>query len=567
MVPCATCVLVVATSRPKPPNLEGESFGSYILGRVLGQGGMGVVYEARDTRLGRTVALKLLADDFDAADVLRREAEIVASIEHEHIVPIYEADEHEGIAYFTMKLIDGGPLVTPAPTARRAAEIALAIAKAIDFAHHRGILHLDLKPANVLVDRSGKPFVTDFGLAISEGLSAGAPLAPGGTPLYMAPEVWRGDRNAASVAADVWGVGALLYEMLAGRPPFKASTKDELKRRVTTERPLNLTGISDDLAAICYRCLEKNPAHRYRTAADLAADITRYLEGDIVDAHPNARWHHRIERVFAALAFVLVIFVAIFILFRGQPLSGSVADEVANSVAMQMTDTLRNYAASVEAASRAPDVIDALSDPKAVHPSDVCARLQEHSWADSAWLLLDTQGRLVGRAPQKDPEADQVFTFRDYYRGAEENERNAKRSAYVSRAYRSALDDDYKVAFSITVHDKMHTRVGMLVATVPTGSRALLESIKIPPQKAKNTSFAVIVPRDPYNADGTEVPAVESVFLVQPALARGEELSVHVDGTWDQGDLMTAKPIFGTYFSVIVRVTNNFSNTPTIPKL
>jgi eukaryotic-like serine/threonine-protein kinase len=180
--PCAACLLAAAMAPPEAPELTGVKFGPYVLGRLLGEGGMGVVYEAVDTRFGRTVALKMLIAELDATARPVREAQLAASLEHEHIVPVYEVGEHDGIGYFTMKRVEGGPLATPAPSARRAAELAREMALAVEFAHRHGILHRDLKPASVLVDRAGRAFVTDFGLAARQGPATETAPAPGGTP-------------------------------------------------------------------------------------------------------------------------------------------------------------------------------------------------------------------------------------------------------------------------------------------------------------------------------------------------------------------------------------------------
>jgi len=533
---------------------------------------MGVVYEALDTRLGRTVALKILADDIDAPEQLLREAELAASLEHENIVPIYEANEHDGIAYFTMKHIEGGPLVTPVPGERRAAEIGVAIARAIAFAHRHGILHLDLKPGNVLVDPDGRPFVADFGLATRDGMDTGAELKLGGTPLYMAPEVWRGEPRAASTAADVWGVGALLYEMLTGLPPFHASSRDELMKRVTTEAPAPLVGVSVDLAAVCLRCLEKDPANRYMTAADLVADMERFLDGEPVEARPRARSLYLTVRhpVVFVLMVMFVIAASLFVisqssLLRTEQTVFEVANVTAASVAASTAMQLEDYAAAVEVSSRDPRVMDAFGDGTTT-PAEVCKQLaNEHAWPSSAWFLLDSDGKLIGRAPDIEGEGRaHAFTFRDYYVGADELDRQGKRTTYISRAYRSEVDGDFKIALSIAVRDKSTRRVGLLVATLATGS--MLGAIALPEVEGKNVSMALLGPRDlgdmehgPMRSDAAN--ALESVILVQSKLDRGAEVPVHVGAHREMSIGRSAytrvEPVPGTHFSVLVRVASD----------
>lgn len=587
--PCPACLIGVALTVPEAPDLAGEHIGPYTIGRVLGQGGMGTVYEAVDTRLGRTVALKILAVDLDAPERLLREAQLAAALEHEHIVPVYEAGEHEGIAYFTMKRVDGGPLKAPAPDARRAAELVLAIAKAVEFAHRHGILHRDLKPANVLVDGAGRPFVTDFGLAAREGLAAGGALAPGGTPAYMAPEVWRGEPGAASTAADVWGVGAILYELLTGRRPFEASTWEDLKRRVTTEPPPPLAGVPLDLAAVCLRCLAKDPSRRYATAGELAADLGRFLDGAPVRARPlglGARWLRRAARhpviaALAALLFVVALYTGYTQLslaraqqaaLRSQQAALRSVDATARSLARLAALQFERYAAAVEAAGRDPRVARAaVADPSSSEASEVCARLLEERAGPTGgpfatWFLLDADGKMIGRAPRVTVDVmGRSFKFRDYYRGAEELERQGRRAAYVSRAYRSEGDGDYEIAISFTVRDGADRRVGLLVATFPTGSA--VGSIELDGHSDESFTAALLAPRGPERDQ--EVGDPEPIFLMHHALIRGEARPANVadflGADLEGGTLVRREPVRGTSFSVLVRIAYDVQPPAPLP--
>jgi tetratricopeptide (TPR) repeat protein len=282
----------------------GRWLGEFELLGVIGRGGMGTVYRARQRSLGRLVALKTIRADgpADPADVrrFRTEAEVVAGLEHPHIVPVYEVGEQAGVVYLSMRLVEGGNLAERldrfVSDPRAAARLVADVARAVHFVHQRGVLHRDLKPANILLDADGRPLVTDFGLARRlDGDSSLTQLgAVVGTPSYAAPEQASGAKGAVTTAADVYGLGTVLYALLTGRPPFRGETVLATLELVRTSEPgpprqLN-PRVDRDLETICLKCLAKDPDQRYASAADLGEDLERWLRAEPVKARRAGRW-------------------------------------------------------------------------------------------------------------------------------------------------------------------------------------------------------------------------------------------------------------------------------------
>lgn len=283
-------------SKPKPP----KRISSYEVLKELGRGGMGVVYKARDVRLKRTVALKVILAGGHAGEVeLKRfqtEAEAVARLKHQNIVQVYEVGEHEGLPFLALEYCAEGCLenrIEAEPLSpRESADLAVCLADAMEHAHRAGIIHRDLKPGNVLFDADSTPKITDFGLAkkLDEEDSHTRTGMIMGSVGYMSPEQASGQAREATPAADIYALGAILYRLLAGQPPFQGSSVVESIQMVISGDPVSVRRLKPscprDLETICLKCLEKQPANRYASAAELAADLRRFLSGEPIQARP-----------------------------------------------------------------------------------------------------------------------------------------------------------------------------------------------------------------------------------------------------------------------------------------
>jgi serine/threonine protein kinase len=275
-----------------------RAFGAYEILDELGRGGMGVVYKAKQLELDRVVALKMILSNHLASesDLLRFQTEFQAAgrLRHPNIVAVHEVGVFEGQHYYSMEYIEGPSLSKPVgghglPGKAAARYIAL-VARAIHYAHGHGILHRDLKPSNILLDHADQPHVTDFGLAKKLGGDSGATHTGAilGTPSYMAPEQAAGRVRELGPACDIYGLGAVLYELLVGRPAFHAESSLDTIKKVLEEEPppprqVN-PAVDPDLETICLKCLQKDPAQRYATAEALAEDLDRYLGGEAISA-------------------------------------------------------------------------------------------------------------------------------------------------------------------------------------------------------------------------------------------------------------------------------------------
>src|ERR1041384_868868 len=313
--------------------LLGE-LGDYELLEEIGRGGQGVVFRARQKSLNRIVALKVIGLGQWATPAhlkrFRLEAEAAASLDHPCIVPIYEIGERDGQCYFSMKFIEGGQLdevINHAPMSiRETVELVAKVARTVFYAHEHGILHRDIKPGNILLDKKGEPHLTDFGLArlVESESTVTRTVEVLGTPSYMAPEQAGGNNIKLTRATDVYGVGAVFYYLLTGHPPFAGGTSNEtIKLLLETEpRPPRLWNakVDRDLSTICQKCLEKNPERRYSSASAVADDLEHWLKHEPIQARPSGllsrakKWLQRNPTIAAVAALSVALVAAISVI-------------------------------------------------------------------------------------------------------------------------------------------------------------------------------------------------------------------------------------------------------------
>lgn len=505
--------------------------GSHRLGPKIGQGSQGEVYAAYDTRTGRTVALKLLYSRQRSASEIRASARV----DHPNIVPIYEAGEHEGMPYFTMKLLANSLadewhwrwyFIDP----RAAARLVEMIARAVHHLHQQFYMHRDLKPANILLDEAGTPYVGDFGVATRID-DTQATIA--GTRRYMAPEQLDGP---PTVQGDIYSLGVVLYELLTFQQPFAGEHTAELVREIKERPPRDpcelRPALHPDLARLCMRCLAKDPAERPASALALAEALRRYLQGDLPE---DAPWRRRVWRwcvrhmALAGLLVAVLTFIAVMIPTTVSLVHQHEATKQArlgvsnmNSAAMVAgtvqahLDVMSN---DVTQSARDAELVAALRAGDTAGLLGACARFYEtyditrgrdksvNSPFD-AWFVLDAQGVLRAQeGRERVIVTSRNYEWRDYFQGALALGRRGEPpgQAYVSKVFKSENDQRHKFALSAPIFDQGRL-IGVLVAAVATSAKLGSLSIESP-----DSLITLAGPRD---HERHHVPAATHVLFL-----------------------------------------------------
>ena len=536
---------------PPVPDDQAPAFGDdYEVIEEIGRGGMGIVYKAHQKSLKKFVAIKTIVEGQLAteSDVERihKEARRAARLRHPNIVPVHQVAEHDGQHFFVMEYIEGKSLADllddgPVPCSK-AAQYVKTVAEAIHYAHQRQILHSDLKPANILLDEQGKPHVTDFGLARRLGEDAGhlSTSAVGGTASYMAPEQVVGDE--LTTATDVYGLGAVLYALLAGESPFRARSIEEALRLVREEPPTppgeRNPEVDKDLEVICLKCLSKEKNERYASADALATDLARYQSGEETSARPWSRrerimgWRRR-NPVVTGLAAAVVTIAALTVVMsllvararRDAQLDEALrsntfaARDVSKTALLQLQD-LSDVAGVASVDGRLIDLL-ARDDRDALqrYIEQVCS---ERPGDFASCFILDAEGLMVARArpgqAAVDDLAEESFGWRDYFQGAKiHSGLGRQKQIHISSVYRGRIDDLYKFAISAAILDRNERFLGVIATSVTTDAAIGLVDLDDPRREV-----TLIAPKDVDSAelDGGGTP-VEYVVLFHPAYGRG----------------------------------------------
>jgi eukaryotic-like serine/threonine-protein kinase len=475
---CPRCLISYALENEPEPTCLPTRFGDYELLAVLGEGGEGRVYKARQIGTHREVALKRILNgelaDTKAQRRFRDDARAAIQLRHPGVVRVLEEGKHEGQLYYTMELMSGGTLadrVNRFAEPRQAATLIAKLARAVHACPGAGIIHRDLKPENILFDDHGEPCIADFGVAKRlDRMGSTTTGVRAGTLYYMAPEIAAGKANLATQAADIWSLGVILYELLTDRRPFSGATEIEVLRSVLEADPEPLERlrpeVGQDLSTICLTCLRREPAARYISAKALADDLDRYLRREPIEAcRPGRvtralRWcgHHPVPTGAAAGALGLLIAVIVGSLSVASSREAALLREVQQSNAWGARLVAVSYLYQLERFGLS--VVELASDPELTRALEAGDSAAAQAFLESAtvnlddfatWAILDANGYRLARVPLVDA-YDRDFSHRDYFQGPRRHVGvRGIDAVHVSRVFKSTLDGRTKFVFSIAI--------------------------------------------------------------------------------------------------------------------
>jgi hypothetical protein len=539
-----------------PPLEPHTIFGGYELLEELGRGATGIVYRCRPLGGTETVAIKLMLGSEFASEAevqrFRFGAETAAELDHPNIVPVLQVDEHEGRPFFTMRLLEGGSLALALRRLRSsqlsAACLIAKVARAVHHAHERGVLHRDLKPENIVLDEHDEPYVADFGLAkrLDQRTNDSKSSAIVGSADYMAPEQASGTSRTLTFAADIYSLGAIFYELLTGELPVQGASLAEMLERLRSPVPVRApreldSCVDRELELVCLKCLEKDPAQRYASAAELALDLERWLRFEPVTVTPHGRaaelwrWCRRHPVVVTVLSGALCVAVATTV--------------VGLSIVREQEEALRrevlhvnSYAAQAKAGQVLVQLRE-LSHPVARCAADprVIARVAPGSIPDGPSLntdrlliecgagalydsitLLDRDGMLLARFPRSQVEIPgRDLSSRDYFAGTKRLGSGGYRSVHVARVHRSRQTGQLAVALATPVFDDENRWIGVVSAHVDMN--AFLESLRLRDDGRQLAVLAGVRDREPDEA-GTSPQ--DAMILLHEKLASGPSVPI-----------------------------------------
>jgi eukaryotic-like serine/threonine-protein kinase len=522
----------------------GDSDFSHI--EYIGHGGMGVVYKAYQKNFDRWVALKFISPSHLTRSVdlerFRTEGQSMARLRHPNIVTVHETGEYQGRPYFVMELIEGRSLRDCVDEYRNrpsdAAALVESVALAVHHAHQRRILHNDLKPGNILLDAEGAPHITDFGLAKRFGADAD-PVTSGaveGTASYMSPE--QADGRDVTTLSDVYALGAILYSLLTGAPPFHAETVEETLRLVKQEAPqppraIN-PNVSETLESICLKCLNKDRSLRYASASELARDLAKYRAGDETAANPWSRrqrvtaWCRRniVEAGLATAVIAIWVFTVVMALSVAQARKADLLEATLKSVGFAAKDLaatallqLRYLGRNVDIATADPRLAELLAknDRSGLEAilRDICAG---QPIPFKTCYIIDRSGIMLAHVPPAEQSVGADFSWRNHFQGAKAlGLKGITGAVYISRVYRGRSDNFYKFAVSAPILDAQKKFLGVIATSVITDASMGLVALH-----GDNRKVALVAPTDIDSPEfKLENGAEKYVVLYHPGYRKG----------------------------------------------